>query len=100
MANERMFQLLKIKTGDYLLPGNDMKTLWRLTKGESVNIAEDGLTELVTHCWELFKWRFELGHTQAVSTLDIDDWDDWVYQEADDTRAAIIKRSVELCPGE
>lgn len=97
---QRKYALIKIKTGDYLLPGNDGRTLWRLAKGEQPIWSDDGvLLDGSSPVWELFRWR-ELIPTEVNYLVwegpPIDNWEAWEYTEAGDTRQEILDRALEM----
>jgi hypothetical protein len=75
---ERKFVLTKIAPGDYLLPSNDGKTIWRIalyTEGPSSGVEDWPRDKEV---WGLWRWRFPVEATQQV---DVDDWDGWEFFE-------------------
>jgi hypothetical protein len=56
---ERKYALAKIEAGDWLLPGNDGKTLWRLVKSEdgpSYGLDPDTFPDDFT-VWLAYKWE-------------------------------------------
>lgn len=64
---DRKYALTKVRTGDYLLPSNDGKTLWRITRLASP-----------TEGWDLYRW---LGKVAPGNYADPDDWAQWDYFE-------------------
>jgi hypothetical protein len=95
---ERKFALIKIEAGDYLLPGNNATTLWRIRRGAERHIAENGLDEIERPAWELWRWMSRLTDTHALEQVDPGDWSQWEYQETDTTRQKVIDRAMELEP--
>jgi hypothetical protein len=80
-VSDRKFAMTKIARGDYLLPSNDRKTLWRLTEYQ-----EDGLSEvsadgknwhkLTGTFWQTAKYRGSLADNAQVPD-DFLEWDRW-----------------------
>lgn len=71
---ERKYQLIKIDAGDWLLPGNDGKTLWRIAKyedGPSYGL-EDWPAD--KEFWGAWKW---MAATPPRSEDDFSDWGRW-----------------------
>ena len=70
---ERKYQLTKIEAGDYLLPSNDGRTVWRIrryTDGPSGGLEHWPKDREV---WGIWGWR---GATLEL-TLDEDKWAYW-----------------------
>jgi hypothetical protein len=87
---ERKYQLIKVKAGDWLLPANDDKTVWRLRQ------YEDGPSHGLD--WPADK-TFWMGHRWEGSAdeIDIDDWDRWEYEfEWCETREEAIQQALAL----
>lgn len=73
-AIERKWVLSKIAAGDYLLPSNDGRTLWRITRyvdgpSAGLDIPRD------RDFWAVRHWQEEVGRGDVV---DVEDWDRWV----------------------
>lgn len=71
---QRKYALTKIQSGDYILPGNDGQTLYRLTTYEDG--PSHGLVDWPRDRTFWGVWRY----TRRVSeggSLDVDNWDDW-----------------------
>lgn len=90
---ERKYVLTRIAKGDYLLPSNDGRTLWRL------RIYEDGPTHGLEDWprdrtfWGLWKLTSHFDGTLDPDTLD--DWGRWEpWDEYLPTRAAAIKSAL------
>jgi len=68
----RKYAMFTIGTGDYLLPGNDADTLWRLRKYKDITL--DAQPER----WEAFKWIHSLQESAETDRVpDPWDWDEW-----------------------
>jgi hypothetical protein len=83
----RKHALTKVTAGDYLLPSNDGRTLWRIVKSEETvpvesghDITRDQTTKTVL-LWSTWRW------TRSMPGLPIDanlvglDWEDWELTE-------------------
>jgi len=92
-APERRFALTKIDAGDWLMPGNDERTLWRITKGKVGYGGENGEIEYRPG-WELFKWRYQIRPGTGAEGFS-GDWDEWEYECAADTRAEAISEALD-----
>jgi hypothetical protein len=70
----RKYAMTRVKTGDYLLPSNDAKTLWRIRTYEEDGLAEtmDG-RKLTGVFWGL--WRRPFPRPGAL--FDLEAWDEW-----------------------
>lgn len=75
---ERRYALVKISSGDYLLPSNDANTLWRIS-----SYLEDGSAEWVggrklrgTY-WQTAKYRDPLPTAGGDMPADFLEWDRW-----------------------
>lgn len=67
---ERKYALRRIEAGDYLMPSNDGKVCWRLSRTEILGLRGD-----LIGGWGLYKW---IGGGSWPSTMeDVDDWDRW-----------------------
>lgn len=70
---ERKYALAKIEAGDYLLPGNDGKTIWRLVKGEdgpSYGLDPEQFPDDFT-IWGVYRWEGR-GHPETEDDLMLD----------------------------
>jgi hypothetical protein len=72
MAPERKYALTRISAGDYILPSNDGKTIWRIIRGD-----EDDGTGRVYTVWQV--WRYTAPLTGPV---DPEDWSLWALDES------------------
>lgn len=71
-AAERKYVLTRIKAGDYLLPSNDGRTIWRLSQ------YEDGPSHGLDwpkdrQVWGCWRW---VGGTIRPG-IDVEDWSSW-----------------------
>lgn len=70
---QRKYALTKIKAGDYLLPSNDGKTIWRFAQYEDgPSHGLDWPRDVVV--WALWRWRDPVDLLGAVDT---EDWEGW-----------------------
>lgn len=91
---ERKYALTKIAAGDYLLPSNDGKTMWRITtytEGPSSGIDAWPRDKQV---WGIWKWMGPVGLGSAVDTEDWSRWD--FFDGLNDTRQAAIDAALKL----
>ena len=77
--HDRKYQLTKVGAGDWLLPSNDARTLWRLHKG--------------TDGWGA--WHRPMPHRDAeldalVEEITLGEWDGWQLDGTLDTRTQAI----------
>lgn len=83
----RRYQMTRIAAGDYLLPSNDKKKLWRISKyteGPSSGLDWPSDKEV----WGIWEWTGPLDGKRAI---DPDDWSPWSFHEGlHDTRSAAI----------
>lgn len=98
MPPERKYALIKIEAGDYLLPGNDGRTLWRVRRGVEEHIAEDSLGIVTRDVWELWRCSFRLDDDSVADLIQPDEDSQWEHIEAVGDRAQGIKRALELEP--
>ena len=69
-AIERKYALIKgLGAGDWLLPGNNGKTLWRLSKEDNADAIGD---------WSLWSWQKQIG--SYIDPEDLEDWSQWDLQ--------------------
>lgn len=70
---ERKYALTKLAAGDYLLPSNDAKTIWRIREYTDLIPAKDGHGDEEIDYWGLWRW---IGRgTQVDLYHENDDWD-------------------------
>ena len=70
---ERKYALAKgLGAGDWLLPGNDGKTLWRLSHEDS----PDG------GGWDIWRWPTPLSADSLPDLDALEDWSQWHLEEA------------------
>lgn len=78
---ERRYRMLRLSTGDYLLPSNDARTTWRLKRyyehGDAI-ITDRGGRErpLVGAFWEAYRFAGHSAQAMAESIED-EDWSLW-----------------------
>lgn len=87
---ERKYAITKIEAGDYILPSNDAKTLWRIQKLGSVGGSEDN----VEWDWSEAGWYVSKYNQYVDQTLqiDVDDWSFWTdWSGPYATRAEAVK---------
>lgn len=78
MGIERKYALTKIAAGDYLLPSNDGRTLWRIrlyTEGPSSGIEDWDHDRDV---WGIWRWTDKI---KPGSFVDVEDWSRWEFYE-------------------
>jgi hypothetical protein len=76
-APARKYAMAKVAPGDYLLPSNDGRTLWRLVRhedGPSHGLADWPRDRDVWALWQ----RREPVPPAALDVSALDDWDRWV----------------------
>ena len=87
---ERKYVLTKIAAGDYLLPSNDGKTIWRIMRYEdgpsySLDWPKDRMV------WGAWSWRGDLDR------VDPDAWDMWACgSQWCDTRQQAIDEALSM----
>lgn len=94
---ERKYVLTKLASGDYLLPGNDDVTLWRL------HTYEDGPSHGIEEwprdrtLWALRKWDRPINpdNHADLDAINPDDWDRWLpVEDGFLTRSEAIERAL------
>jgi hypothetical protein len=69
---ERKYALTKLDKGDYLMPSNDGKTIWRVCLGDE---PVDDVGMVFETRWQVFKW---VGYRARPETVeDLEDWGNW-----------------------
>lgn len=99
---ERQFALIKLSKGDYLLPGNDAKTLYRLHSyidGPSGGLDPEQFPTDQTY-WVVRKWHREISpEVLEFSPPNPDNPDEWEHvEEWFPTRAKAIEHTLEVTP--
>jgi hypothetical protein len=87
----RKYALTKIAVGDYLLPSNSGKTIWRIRRYEDG--PSHGLEDWPRDrkVWGIWRWDKPTG----VGSLDTGDWSRWEFYEGLlDTRADAIEAAL------
>lgn len=72
---ERKYTLRKVKAGDYLMIGNDDKTLWRISTYEDGPSNGVESMERDRKFWGVWKWESPI--TLGESAIEIENWDRW-----------------------
>ena len=96
MAEHRKYALTKLAPGDWLLPSDDGKTLWR------IRLYEDGPTHGMEIAadrdfWGVWKW---LGR-EGEDYVDPQNWSHWDFFEGlHDTRREAIDAALKLTGSE
>lgn len=71
---ERRYRMTRIEAGDYLLPSNDLQTLWRITAYED----EDDDFKGCGGCRTVTIWGLSSRpYPEPDEYLDLPDWDGW-----------------------
>lgn len=98
MKTERKYALIRVAAGDYLLPSNDLKTLWRIRSyreyGDAYWVDVDGKEHVVKGIfWEAS--RYFDGPMAAVDDDDLLDRDRWQsYSDSHRTRQEAIDEAL------
>lgn len=89
---ERKYVLTKIAAGDYALPSNDGKTIWRIARYEDgPSHGLDWPRDRVI--WGVWKY---LGHDIPTLYGEICDWENWSYWGGHyETRNDAIKAAID-----
>ena len=90
---ERKYALIKIGPGDYLLPGNDAATLWRIAKYEDGPSHGIDAMPRDRDFWGAWRFRHPLARAIRMDYA-VDEWDEenWAMEVAHcDTRADAIR---------
>ncbi len=88
MQTERKYAMMRIAAGDYLLPSNDAKTIWRLVsmlEGPSTGIEGWARDRTV---WSVWRWT-DTQRMPYVDASSLDGWEMWDSMLA--TRAEAIE---------
>jgi hypothetical protein len=78
----RKWAMTRIRSGDYLLPSNDARTLWRISEyaedGSAGNYDGAGRWVPITgRFWQVSKFKGPLPAVDATLPDDFLDWDNW-----------------------
>jgi hypothetical protein len=99
---ERKYVLTKLARGDYLLPSNDAKTLWRIVRYDDL-ATTDRRGVAAVHLWRLWRCTEPLGGASTIQHwaypvfLDPDDWSFWEIVESNlQTRAEAIQAALAM----
>lgn len=91
MQTQRKYALTKVGKGDWLLPSNDGRTIWRIAQyedGPSHGLIDWPRDERV---WGVWKWT---GHGDAVDPDEWADWEMWIGTLT--TRATAIEEALSV----
>jgi len=93
-VTERRYALTKVEAGDYLLPSNDARTLWRIVRGDE-NAGEEN--ERLISVWQLWRYYGRVGNPPNLPDdfLEWSEWElceSWCETRADAIRAALRSR--------
>ncbi len=99
-APARTYALVKVAAGDWLLPSNDARTLWRLQRYEDG--PSHGLDPEVFptdfEAWQL--WRYKRPLAAALWREDVEDWDQWTLVATNlETRGEAIDEAMRIGEG-
>lgn len=81
---QRKYRMIRLSAGDYLLPGNDGETIFRIAKYVEDGTLETGDGETITgEFWAAWRWprprtalaREDYGYGHGYDPLE--DWDAW-----------------------
>jgi hypothetical protein len=90
---ERHYTMVRVRAGDYLLPSNDGKTIWRIKAYDEDGSAEygDG-TKVYGRFWGIWKY---IG--RDATHLDPYEWDRWAQWDSGyNTRAEAVQRALRV----
>jgi hypothetical protein len=91
VSEERKYSLQRIAAGDYLLPSNDRRILWRIcryTEGPSSGLDWPKDREV----WGIWQWE---GSIETNPVIDIEDWSRWEFWDGlFDSRAEAIDAAI------
>lgn len=64
---ERRYVLTKVWPGEYLLPSNDARTIWRLKNEDSGS----------DHGWAVYRWNGDVDLQAIAESIADYEWDRW-----------------------
>ena len=98
---ERRYQMTRLAKGDYLLPSNDLQTLWRISSyeedGSAIGTRADGTEyEITGTFWQAARYVVPLQEVDVDRLVeDVDDWERWsVAYHMERSRAAAIEAAL------
>jgi hypothetical protein len=73
--------MIRLGAGDYLLPSNDAKTLWRLaTYGETGDAERPDGSKVVGTFWGVWRWDGGMPSIeQLAASMEEDEWFRWEF---------------------
>lgn len=88
---ERKYALTRLAAGDYLLPSNDARTIWRIRRyvdgpSQGLDVPRD------RDFWGVWRFNGPVDENTQVDPDDTDSWDMW--SSALDTRADAIDEAL------
>ena len=93
MAPERKYRMIRLSAGDYLLPGNDGETIFRIAKYVEDGISLEGVEGDFWAAWRWPKPKSALRDDYGYDPLE--DWDAWyVIEDQFPTRQAAINAAL------
>lgn len=82
MTVERKYRMIRLSAGDYLLPGNDGETIFRIAKYVEDGISLEGVKGEFWAAWRWPKPKATLLRDPVYGYNPTEDWDAW-YQIED-----------------
>lgn len=93
IPTERRYAMQRVAAGDYLLPSNGGRVLWRIrryTDGPSAGLEIPRDRDF----WGVWRWD---GEIVPGAALDLDDWSRWDFWEGShDTRADAVDAALRV----
>ena len=86
MTVARRWQMVRVSAGDYLLPSNDTRTLWRIYSYEEHGDAEigdgrGGWRPLRGTFWACARYERPFGSFDVLTEWDLLEWGNWLTWE-------------------
>lgn len=89
----RRYALTKVSAGDYLLPSNDGRHLWRIIHGDEQETTEPGDLRHVK-VWQAWRYRQRFGVAELPDDF-LEDWSSWELMDSwCATRGEAISRAL------
>jgi hypothetical protein len=91
---ERKYALTKVATGDYLLPSNDGRKVWRIARYEDgpSHGLDDWTRDIML--WGVWEWT-----GKSSTYVDVGSWDRWeMWSSGHETRADAIATALGAQP--
>jgi len=81
MSTARKYVLTKIAPGDYLLPSNDGRQLWRITRADAGTFTLEPEEAFGSPPWQVWRYAHAVSGPGASTaeeiTEDLEGWDNW-----------------------